>query len=175
MADMIDDDIIDPSIDPETKKIGIRHVKATNAAGTRTKIQVRDFAPVYTDEPDSLGGTNSAPSPLETVLVALVGCDGVIINGVAEAMKFAYAGVDFACESEIDVRGPKGVPGVRPYFQTAKLEILVYSDETDARFDQLRKNVEFRCPVMNLMNAAQVEMDVTWKKLPAGEYAGSVE
>ena len=171
---MIDPDIIAPSIDPATKKIGIRHVKATNAAGTRTKIQVRDFAPVYTDEPDSLGGTNSAPSPLETVLVALVGCDGVIINGVATAMGFAYTGVDFACQSQIDVRGPKGVSGIRPYFETATLEITVYSDEPEARFQQLRKNVEFRCPVMNLLHAARVEMDVTWTQRPAGEYAGSV-
>ena len=172
---MTDPDIIEPSIDPKTKKIGIRHVTATNAAGTRTKIQVRDFAPVYTDEPASLGGTNSAPSPLETVLVALVGCDGVIINGVANAIGFAYSGVDFACESQIDVRGPKGVPGIRPYFESANLEITVYSDETDARFDQLRKNVEFRCPVMNLLNAAEVDMAVTWTKRPASEYQGNVD
>ena len=48
----IDKDIIEPSIDPTTKKIAVRHVKATNSSGTRTKIQVRDFAPVYTDEPE---------------------------------------------------------------------------------------------------------------------------
>lgn len=171
---MIDADIIEPSIDPETKKIGIRHVKASNAAGTRTKIQVRDFDPVYTDEPASLGGTNSAPSPLETVLVALVGCDGVIINGVANAMGFAYTGVDFSCESQIDVRGPKGVPGIRPYFEKADLEIIVYTDEPINRFEQLRKNVEFRCPVMNLMNAAEVDMKVTWVKHPAADYDGDV-
>ncbi len=108
MSQMIDSDIIEPSIDPATKKIGIRHVKATNAAGTRTKIQVRDFDPVYTDEPSSLGGTNSAPSPLETVLIALVGCDGVIINGVAKAMGFDYTGVDFSCESQMMCAGPRG-------------------------------------------------------------------
>jgi hypothetical protein len=108
------------SKDPHTKKIGIRHVKATNAAGTQTKIQVRDFAPVYTDEPASLGGTNSAPSPLETVLVALVGGDGVIINGVATAMGFSYSGVDFACESQIDVRGPKGCRVCGPFSRAAR-------------------------------------------------------
>lgn len=171
---MADPEILPPSIDPETKKIGIRHVTATNAAGTRTRIQVRDFAPVYTDEPDTLGGTNSAPSPLETVLVALVGCDGVIINGVASAMSFDYAGVDFACESQIDVRGPKGVPGVRPYFESGKLTITVYTDESEERFRKLARNVEHRCPVMNLLNAAQVRMEVTWHKKPAADYAGDV-
>jgi len=175
MSDMIDLDIIEPSIDPQTRKIGVRHVKATNAAGTRTKIQVRDFAPTYTDEPASLGGTNSAPSPLETVLVALVGCDGVIINGVAKAMDFAYSGVDFSCESQIDVRGPKGVPGIRPYFESGKLVITVYSDEPEDKFRKLCKNVEFRCPVMNLMAAAKVDMEVTWMQRPAAAYAGDVD
>jgi len=175
MTDLVDDDIIEPSIDPETQKIGVRHVRAVNAAGTRTKIQVRDFPPVFTDEPDSLGGTNTAPSPLETVLVALVGCDGVIINGVATAMGFDYAGVEFACQSQIDVRGPKGVPGVRPYFEQATLEIVVYTDESDKRLRQLEKNVEFRCPVMNLMRAAEVTLDVTWSKRPKTDFAGSVE
>lgn len=175
MSDMIDPDIIEPSIDPETKKIGVRHVKATNAAGTRTKIQVRDFGATYTDEPASLGGTNSAPSPLETVLVALVGCDGVIINGVAKAMGFAYSGVDFAAESQIDVRGPKGVPGIRPYFESGTLDITVYSDEPEARFRQLCKNVEFRCPVMNLLSAANVGMTVNWSQQPASDYAGNVD
>lgn len=175
MSDMIDADIIEPSIDPKTRKIGIRHVRATNAAGTRSKIQVRDFAPIYTDEPASLGGTNTAPSPLETVLVALVGCDGVIIHGVANAIGFAYSGVDFACESQIDVRGPKGVPGIRPYFETGKLEITVYSDEPEARFRLLCRNVEFRCPVMNLLAAAKVDMTVTWIQRPASDYRGSVD
>lgn len=171
---MIDSDILEPSIDPNTKKIGIRHVKATNAAGTRSKIQVRDFAPVYTDEPASLGGSNTAPSPMETVLIALVGCDGVIINGVATAMKFEYSGVDFACESQIDVRGPKGVAGVRPYFEKAQLDITLYSDESSQRFQQLIKNVEFRCPVMNLLQAADVELKVVWVQKAAKDYSGSV-
>lgn len=166
----IDADIIEPSIDPTTQKIAVRHVKARNHGGTRTMVQVRDFAPVFTDEPASLGGTNTAPSPLETVLVALVGCDGVIIHGVANAMGFGYAGVDFSCQSQIDVRGPKGVPGVRPYFESATLEIVIYTDETERRLEQLRKNVEFRCPVMNLLRAADVHLDVTWTRRPAAEF-----
>jgi hypothetical protein len=33
MTDMIDSNVLEPNIDPKTKKIGVRHVKATNAAG----------------------------------------------------------------------------------------------------------------------------------------------
>ena len=172
---MTDPDLLEPSIDPATRKLGIRQVTASNAGGTRTRIQVRDFAPVHTDEPASLGGTNSAPSPLETVLVALVGCDGVIIHGVARAMRFAYAGVDLACASQIDLRGPKGVPGIRPFFESATLDITVYTDESEARFRQLARNVEHRCPVMNLLVAARVDMQVNWVQRPAADYTGSVD
>lgn len=168
-------EILEPSIDPSTKKIAVRHVFARNEGGTRTEIRVRDFDPVYTDEPASLGGTNTAPSPLETVLVALVGCDGVIIHGVAKAMGFAYRAVEFECRSQIDVRGPKGVPGIRPYFEKAELDIILYTDEPSDRVEILKTNVEFRCPVMNLLSAAKVDMQVTWVKKPAANYSGNVD
>jgi uncharacterized OsmC-like protein len=171
----VDTQILEPSIDPKTKKIGIRHVRARNDGGTRTKVMVRDFEPVYTDEPSSLGGTNTAPSPLETVLVALVGCDGVIINGVAKAMDFDYAAVELECESQIDVRGPKGVPGVRPYFETCDLQIVLYTDEPRERVDRLIRNVEFRCPVMNLLRAAEVKLSVDWQVRPKADAAAGAD
>jgi len=167
MASASDDRLLEPSIDPKTRKLGIRSVAGHNAACTRTEIRVRDFEIVATDEPSTLGGTNTAPSPLETVLVALVGCDGVIINGVAKAMRFAYSGVDFDCTGQIDIRGPKGVPGVRPYFEAVTLTITLHTDEPEARIEKLKFNVENRCPVMNLLKDAGVVLDVTWKTIPA--------
>lgn len=160
-------DLLAPAIDPQTRKLGIRVVTARNNACTRTEVRVRHFPIVATDEPDTLGGTNTAPSPLEMVLVALVGCDGVIINGVAKAMGFAYTGVDFECSGQVDIRGPKGVPGIRPYFEKVALRIVLHTDEPPDRVEKLKRNVEFRCPVMNLLRAADVALDVTWETLPA--------
>lgn len=162
-------DLLPPSVDPETKKLGIRKVAGRNGAGTRTEIRVRHYQGVATDEPDTMGGTNTAPSPLETVLVALVGCKGVIINGCAEAMKFDYAGTDFECSSQIDLRGPKGVPGVRPYFEKVDIEITLYTDEPPERVEKLRKNAEFRCPVMNLLRGADVDVTANWIARPKAE------
>lgn len=160
-------DLLAPSIDPVTKKLAIRTVSACNEGGTRTVVRVRQFAPVVTDEPDTLGGTNTGPSPLEMQLVSLVGCDGVIIHGVAKAMNFSYSGVDFECSGQVDVRGPKGVPGIRPYFEVVNLKITLHTDERAERVATLQKNVEFRCPVMNLMRAADVQLNVEWTVVPA--------
>lgn len=156
------EDLLPPSIDPHTRKLGIRTVTAVNDGGTHTVSQVRDFAPLESDEPDTLGGTNRAPSPLELALVSLVSCDGVIINGVAQAMRFEYSRVEFGCTAQIDVRGPKGVKGVRPYFEKVDLTITVTTDEPEERLQTLRRNVEFRCPVTNLFVSAGVEMNVDW-------------
>lgn len=160
---MTDPDLLAPSIDPHTRKLGIRTVRSRNDGGTRTVHHVRHFDPVATDEPDTLGGTNTAPSPLETVLIALTGCDGVIINGCAKAMGFRYAGVDFECTGQIDVRGPRGVPGIRPYFEKIDLVITLHTDEPPERVAKLRKNVEFRCPVTNLIRSAGVDLSVEWR------------
>lgn len=166
-------DLLAPSVDPKTRKLGIRRVAGANDAGTRTVIQVRHFDPVVTDEPDTMGGTNTAPSPLEMALVSLVGCEGVILNGCAKALNFAYSGVEFECSSQIDLRGPKGVPGVRPYFETVDLKITLATDEPQERLEKLRKNVEFRCPILNLMRAADVELNVEWERVPAGTEASA--
>ncbi|MEE8122556.1 MAG: OsmC family protein [Alphaproteobacteria bacterium] len=160
---MTDPDLLPPSVDPNKKLIGIREVRALNDATARTISTVRDFE-VVTDEPT---GSNTAPTPLETVLSALVGCEGVIINRCAEAMKFDYSGVEFACAGQVDARGSRGVVGVRPHFETVDLKVTLHTNEPPERVAKLRKNVELRCPVMNLLSDAGVEMNVAWETVPA--------
>lgn len=160
---MTDPDLLPPSVDPNKKLIGIREVRALNDATARTVCTVRDFE-VVTDEPT---GSNTAPTPLETVLSAFVGCEGVIINRCAEAMKFDYSCVEFTCAGEVDARGSRGVAGVRPHFQTVDLKVTLHTNEPAERVAKLRKNVELRCPVMNLLRDAAVDMKVAWETVPA--------
>lgn len=67
---MNDPGFLEPTVDPKVKKIGIRKLTARNEGGTRTVIKVRDFT-VVTDE---ASGTNTEPTPLETVLASPAGC-----------------------------------------------------------------------------------------------------
>ncbi len=159
---MSDPELLEPSVDPKVKKIGIRKVKARNEASTRTVTTVRDFT-VVTDE---ASGSNSGPTPLENVLASLTGCEGVIINRVAEVMRFQYNAVEMECEGEVDQRGSRGVRGVRPYFNWVKLKVTVHSNESPERFARLKKNVEHRCPVMNLLRGADVEVMTDWTLAP---------
>jgi uncharacterized OsmC-like protein len=156
-----DDDLLEPTIDPNRRVIGIRRVSAVNEASTRSVMRVREHT-LITDEKES----NTGSTPLEMALASLLGCEGVIINRCAQAMRFSYSRVEMTGEGEVDQRGSRGVRGVRPYFNWVRLEIKVFSDESADRFSKLTKNVEFRCPVMNLFRCADVEVKVDWKKLP---------
>ncbi|GGB97912.1 hypothetical protein GCM10011363_13200 [Marivita lacus] len=157
---MSDPDLLPPSVDPNTKALGIRRVSARNEASTRSVMMVRDHI-VITDEKES----NTGPTPLEMTLSSLLGCEGVIINRCAEAMQFVYTAVDMEADGEVDQRGSRGVQGVRPYFNWVKLRIRVHTEETQERFDRLTRNVEYRCPVMNLFKSADVDVQITWERV----------
>ena len=157
---MSNTDLLPPSVDPNTKALGIRRVSARNEASTRSVMMVRDHI-VITDEKES----NTGPTPLEMTLSSLLGCEGVIINRCAEAMQFSYTAVDMEADGEVDQRGSRGVQGVRPYFNWVQLRIRVHTDETQDRFDRLTRNVEYRCPVMNLFKSADVDVQIIWERV----------
>lgn len=157
---MRDNDLLPPSVDPNTKALGIRRVSARNEASTRSVMMVRDHI-VITDEKES----NTGPTPLEMTLSSLLGCEGVIINRCAEAMQFTYTAVDMEADGEVDQRGSRGVQGVRPFFNWVKLRIRVHTEETQERFERLTRNVEYRCPVMNLFKSADVDVQITWERV----------
>jgi uncharacterized OsmC-like protein len=153
-------DLLPPSVDPKRKALGIRRVSARNEASTRSVMMVRDHV-LICDEKE----TNSGPTPLEMCLSSLLGCEGVMINRCAEAMQFEYTAVDLDADGEVDQRGSRGVQGVRPYFNWVKMRIRVHTNETQERFDRLTRNVEYRCPVMNLFKSADVNVEVNWERV----------
>ena len=157
---MTDKDLLPPSVDPTKKAIGIRRVSASNEATPRTVMTVRGHTLVSDEK-----GTDTGPTPLEMTLASLMGCEGVIINRCAEAMGFAYSAVHMEAEGEVDQRGSRGVQGVRPYFNWVRLSIRVTTSESQERFDKLAKNVEYRCPVMNLFREAGVDVEADWQLL----------
>lgn len=158
-----DEEIVAPFIDADTKKMVIRKVKGSNPATARTELEVREFPIFATDEPATSGGTETGPTPLEMLLASLIGCESVMINNVAEAMNFDYEGVDLEAAGTVDLRGPKGVPGIRPYFESVDLDIVIYTSEPEERVNQLAKNAEVRCPVMNMMRDAGVQVNAKWQ------------
>ena len=77
-------------------------------------------------------------------------------------MKFEYEGVEIDAAGTVDLRGPKGVPGFRPYFDTVDIKIVIYTEESQERLEKLALNAEARCPVMNLFRDAGSQVNAEW-------------
>jgi len=160
--DLSDEERVAPFFDSDTKRIAVRQVHAVNDATARTEISIGNHPLTITDEPITSGGGETGPTPLETVLAALVGCKCVMIHNVADAMNFDYEGVEIDAAGTVDLRGPKGVPGFRPYFDTVDVKITIYTAESEERMTKLALNAEARCPVMNLFRDAGTAVNAEW-------------
>ena len=163
---MADTQLLEPSADPDARKLTYRNLTAHNDGSDKTVVTVRDTPPLVIDHPVERGGTNEGPTPVETVLGGLVGCDAVITHAVAQILKFDYGEIDYACEAQIDVRGPAGVKGVRPYFEKVVVQKTIQTNEPEDRIEKLKKNVEQRCPVSNLIRDAGVDLTIDWVVVP---------
>ncbi|WP_214844769.1 OsmC family protein [Exiguobacterium sp. s150] len=134
------------------------------STGVKTTVHVRDLAPFIVDEPERLGGTDAGPNPLEYLLGALSSCTTIMIAYVAQDQNFDYDGVTFVTEGTLDPRGFQGVEGIRTYFENVHVHIVLETVESDERIAELQKGVEARCPIHNLMHAADVDITATWTR-----------
>lgn len=132
--------------------------------GLKTSISVRDFPTLIVDEPKDLGGTDEGPNPVEYVLSALSSCTSVMIGLISKEMEFSYQEVDFENNGTLDLQGLMGVQGISPHFQTVDFDVIFKTDEDDNRLEELKKEVEKRCPVFNLLKDAGVRVESNWYK-----------
>lgn len=145
-----------------------KSLTAFTPATMYTEINCGDYGYLVTDEPVAHGGTGEGPSPLQTVLGALTGCESVTFNRTAAELDFHYESITYEAEFTIDIRGRLGNRSVRQHFQTVRLEATVVTGESEDRLREIVEETEARCPVYNLINDAGVKLEVRWiRKLPS--------
>jgi uncharacterized OsmC-like protein len=135
---------------------------AHNDATMRTVVDVGEYGRLTLDEPVRHGGSGQGPSPLQAVLGALCACEAVTFRRTATDLGLDYDSLDFDAAFTIDIRGRQGDRSVRPHFQTVRLRAVVTTDEPLERLADVVAETEARCPVMNLLLDAKVDLQVEW-------------
>lgn len=147
-----------------------KSVSARNDATMKTHIDAGEHGGFVTDEPIAHGGSGGGPSPLQAVLGALCGCEGVTFNRTATEFGFSYEGIDFDGSYTIDIRGRMGDRRVRPHFQSVRVEARVGTQESEERLREVVEETEARCPVYNLISDAGVNVEMVWIRQPPTEH-----
>jgi uncharacterized OsmC-like protein len=137
-------------------------VTAHNDASMRTVADFGEFGRVTLDEPVPHGGAGQGPSPLQAVLGALCGCEAVTFHRSAAELGLRYESLDFEAAFTIDIRGRQGDRSVRPHFQTVRVRAVVATADPAAALAAVIEETEARCPVMNLLLDAKVDLRIEW-------------
>jgi putative redox protein len=71
-------------VNPELGRVAFG-AQSVLCEGLRADINIRNFA-LTSDEPESLGGTNEGPNPVELVLGAFAACQEIVIAAYAAVL-----------------------------------------------------------------------------------------
>jgi uncharacterized OsmC-like protein len=142
-------------------------VKSVRASGSwlgsmATAVSIREFGFV-SDEPVAVGGSNTAPTPMEIVAGAVNACTTVVIEQVAGELGIALAAIDTETVAHLDVRGFRGTADVPAHFLDYTLHIRIATDASKADQSALQRAVEKRSPAISLIHAASVPMELRWE------------
>lgn len=120
-------------------------------AGVDSTASVRQFS-VRVDEPDGLGGLDTAPSPVEYILVALGSCQEITYRLYADALGIPLNGVSVKLKALLDLRGFFAVDdAVKPGFQRIEAVVTFDSPASEDDLRRLKETVDRHCPVLDIL------------------------
>ncbi len=119
--------------------------------GLQSETKIRNFT-LTVDEPESLGGTDKGPNPVELILGALASCQEITYRAFAEAMEIPLDNVSVRIEGDLDLRGFLAVnDNVRAGFQDIRGIVVLDSSASEEELAKLKQIVDAHCPVLDIL------------------------
>ena len=125
----------------------------------RSEAAVRDFAPIPSDEPSALGGTDSAPNPVEQLLGALGNCLAVGYAANASVAGITIRDLRIDLDGDIDLHTFLGLADGHAGFSAIRVAVRLDTDADEAAVAELHRKVAATSPVgQTLSRAIPVEI-----------------
>lgn len=120
--------------------------------GLLADVSIRNFDLVV-DEPESLGGTDQGPNPVELVLGAFASCQEIVIAAYAAVLDIPVQRVSVKAKGDLDLKGFFNVDeNVRPGFEKVTYETEIFTtEENEEKLKQLEFFAVNRCPVLDIL------------------------
>jgi uncharacterized OsmC-like protein len=134
---------------------------AVSTSDTGLTVTARDFEFIV-DEPQSLGGGDTGPNPVEYVLGALLGCLNVVVHLVAKEHGVTLASFTARARGDLDPSKflGKSMDG-RAGYTGIEVDIEVEGDADTAKLEEIVRISETRCPVSdNIANVTAVSIKI---------------
>lgn len=128
-------------------------VTSRQVQGLASEATIRHFT-IALDEPECLGGADSAPNPAEYVLAALAACQEVTYRLFADRRGIPLNAVSVRLKGDLDLRGLLGLDAaVRPGFTGIRGSVHLDSPASLEELADLKAAVDAHCPVLDILRA----------------------
>lgn len=115
--------------------------------GFRNQIRIRDFPTSYADEPEVLGGNNTAPNPVEQLLGALGSCLAIGYTANASLRGIQIQELRIELEGHIDLPVFLGLREGHAGYPDIALSIYLKADAPQETLEELHRQVLRTSPV----------------------------
>lgn len=122
--------------------------------GFRSEATIREFAPVASDEPIALGGTDTAPNPVEQLLGALGNCLAVGYAANATAAGIELTDLRIELEGNLDLHTFLGLRPGHAGYSGIRANVYIEADATDDQIRDLHDTVVSTSPVGHTLEVA---------------------
>ena len=142
--------------------------------GTQVQITTNTGHSIQTDIPLKMGGKDTAPQPVETLVAAWMGCTQATALFVGRHLpeRAAIDKLEFVnIEAFRDERGALTLPieetpeaPSRLHRITGSIHVFLKRNKalSPEQLELLKEQTEIRCPVANMMMASGCDIDVEW-------------
>jgi uncharacterized OsmC-like protein len=127
--------------------------------GFRSSATVRDFAPARSDEPAALGGSDTAPNPVEQVAAALGNCLAVGYVAALSGRGIAVRELAIAVRGHLDLRPFLGLEPGHAGFSRLEVDVRIDADADASTLREVHDQVVATSPVGHTL-AHPVAVDV---------------
>ena len=114
------------------------------------------------DEPAARGGTDQGPTPIETMIAALLGCTNVILNRAAEKNHVEVRALSLVAEASFDRRGVMLEEEVAVPFPEIRLTINLTTPATELQVERVKADLGKFCPVSKVIRQSGTKLEEIW-------------
>jgi uncharacterized OsmC-like protein len=141
------------SAEPE-KGATIWHASVAWKGAFRSEATVRDFDPILSDEPEALGGTDTAPNPVEQLLGALGNCLAVGYAANASARGIVINDLRIDLSGDLDLHSFLGLRPGHAGYDAISVDVHLDADADAGTLQELHEAVVGTSPVGHTLQAA---------------------
>ena len=143
------------------KKSRIIEITGTCVSSKRTDTTVRGLTMII-DEPEAVGGTNLAQTPVETTLSALLGCTNVITHKIAEANGIEINNMSVNAKAHFNQMGTGLMEEVDVPMMEIELDINITTAARDDQIAILKRDLPRFCAVSKIFRQSGTDIKEIW-------------